>query len=181
MFLPGPAGRQTWPVRAGAGRPGDSPASCRIPYGKMAAKVEEPPWNRSTSASQISPGSGTTGWAGKITSPPIVSLPRRCWRSIRSPRRWPGRTGSSSAARSATWRPAASGSSSTSSAGLPTAVNTHDIARRVDPAARVAYVDHDPVVISHARNLLARSPGVIAIPGDMHEPARSSPMRRSRS
>jgi hypothetical protein len=36
----------------------------------------------------------------------------------------------------------------------------------------VAYVDHDPVVISHARSLLARSPGVIAIPGDMHEPGR---------
>ena len=55
-------------------------------------------------------------------------------------------------------------------AGLPTAVNTHDIARRVDPAARVAYVDHDPVVISHARNLLARSPGVIALPGNMYQP-----------
>src|SRR5258708_3701833 len=55
-------------------------------------------------------------------------------------------------------------------AGLPTAVNTHDIARRVDPAARVAYVDNDPVVISHARNLLARSPGVIALPGDIRDP-----------
>src|SRR5499425_2678250 len=54
-------------------------------------------------------------------------------------------------------------------AGLPTAVNTHDIARRVDPAARVAYVDHDPVVISHAQSLLARSPGVIALPGDMNK------------
>jgi len=53
-------------------------------------------------------------------------------------------------------------------AGLPTAVNTHDIAQRIEPAARVAYVDNDPVVISHARNLLARSPGVIAVPGDMH-------------
>ena len=42
----------------------------------------------------------------------------------------------------------------------------------MDPAARVAYVDHDPVVISHARNLLARSPGVIAIPGDMREPGK---------
>jgi len=57
-------------------------------------------------------------------------------------------------------------------AGLPTAVNTHDIARRIDPAVRVAYVDHDPVVISHARSLLARSPGVIAVPGDMHDPER---------
>jgi SAM-dependent methyltransferase len=55
-------------------------------------------------------------------------------------------------------------------AGLPTALNTHQIARRVDPAARVAYVDNDPVVISHARSLLAKSAGVIAVPGDMHAP-----------
>lgn len=57
-------------------------------------------------------------------------------------------------------------------AGLPTAVNTHQIARRVDPAAKVVYVDNDQVVISHARNLLAKSPGVIAVPGDMREPGR---------
>jgi len=55
-------------------------------------------------------------------------------------------------------------------AGLPTAVNTHDIARQVDPKALVAYVDNDPIVISHARSLLARSPGVIAVPGDMRQP-----------
>ena len=57
-------------------------------------------------------------------------------------------------------------------AGLPTAVNTHDIARSVDPKARVAYVDNDPIVISHARSLLAKSPGVIAVPGDMRRPGR---------
>jgi O-methyltransferase involved in polyketide biosynthesis len=56
--------------------------------------------------------------------------------------------------------------------GLPTAVNTHDIAQQVDPKARVAYVDNDPMVISHVRNLLARSPGVIAVPGDMRDPGR---------
>jgi SAM-dependent methyltransferase len=55
-------------------------------------------------------------------------------------------------------------------AGLPTAVNTHDIARQADPQARVAYVDNDPIVISHARSLLARNPGVIAVPGDMRHP-----------
>jgi O-methyltransferase involved in polyketide biosynthesis len=55
-------------------------------------------------------------------------------------------------------------------AGLPTVLNTHDIARYVDPAARVAYVDNDPIVISHARSLLAKSPGVIAVPGDMRDP-----------
>jgi O-methyltransferase involved in polyketide biosynthesis len=55
-------------------------------------------------------------------------------------------------------------------AGLPTALNTHDIAQQVNPRARVAYVDNDPMVISHARSLLAKSPGVIAVPGDMREP-----------
>jgi S-adenosyl methyltransferase len=55
-------------------------------------------------------------------------------------------------------------------AGLPTALNTHDIARHVNPEARVAYVDNDPIVISHARNLLAKSPEVIAVPGDMRDP-----------
>ncbi len=57
-------------------------------------------------------------------------------------------------------------------AGLPTALNTHDIAQHVDPQARVAYVDNDPIVISHAGGLLAKSPGVIAVPGDMRDPGR---------
>jgi len=55
-------------------------------------------------------------------------------------------------------------------AGLPTVLNTHDIARSINPDARVAYVDNDPIVISHARSLLAKSPGVIAVPGDMRDP-----------
>jgi O-methyltransferase involved in polyketide biosynthesis len=54
--------------------------------------------------------------------------------------------------------------------GLPTALNTHDIARQVSPQARVAYVDNDPMVISHSRSLLAKSPGVIVVPGDMRDP-----------
>jgi O-methyltransferase involved in polyketide biosynthesis len=57
-------------------------------------------------------------------------------------------------------------------AGLPTALNTHDIAQQVTSRARVAYVDNDPMVISHARGLLAKSPGVIAVPGDMRDPER---------
>ena len=57
-------------------------------------------------------------------------------------------------------------------AGLPTALNTHDIAQGVNPEARVAYVDNDEMVISHARSLLARSPHVIAVPGDMLSPER---------
>jgi O-methyltransferase involved in polyketide biosynthesis len=57
-------------------------------------------------------------------------------------------------------------------AGLPTVLNTHDIAGHIEPRARVAYVDNDPIVISHARSLLAKSPRVIAVPGDMRDPGR---------
>jgi hypothetical protein len=38
--------------------------------------------------------------------------------------------------------------------GLPTADNTHQIAQRVNPAARIVYVDNDPLVLAHARALL---------------------------
>jgi O-methyltransferase involved in polyketide biosynthesis len=41
--------------------------------------------------------------------------------------------------------------------GLPTADNTHDVAQRAAPEARIVYVDHDPLVISHARALLTSS------------------------
>jgi len=55
--------------------------------------------------------------------------------------------------------------------GLPTAENVHQIARRPGPAARVVYVDHDPVVLSHARAILADSPATIVIDGDLRSPA----------
>jgi S-adenosyl methyltransferase len=42
--------------------------------------------------------------------------------------------------------------------GLPTADNTHDVAQRAAPGSRIVYVDHDPVVISHAQALLTSSP-----------------------
>jgi len=42
--------------------------------------------------------------------------------------------------------------------GLPTADNTHEIAQRTAPEARIVYVDNDPVVISHDRALLTSSP-----------------------
>jgi SAM-dependent methyltransferase len=38
--------------------------------------------------------------------------------------------------------------------GLPTADNTHEVVQRIDPAARVVYVDNDPLVVTHARALL---------------------------
>ncbi|MFI6604538.1 SAM-dependent methyltransferase [Nonomuraea sp. NPDC050536] len=50
--------------------------------------------------------------------------------------------------------------------GLPTQDNVHEIARRVVPEARVVYVDHDPVVVSHGRALLAREPGLAMVDAD---------------
>jgi S-adenosyl methyltransferase len=41
--------------------------------------------------------------------------------------------------------------------GLPTADNTHDVAQKAAPESRIVYVDHDPVVLSHARALLTSS------------------------
>src|SRR5262245_36441541 len=41
--------------------------------------------------------------------------------------------------------------------GLPTVDNNHQIAQRVAPDARVVYVDNDPMVLTHARSLLAGS------------------------
>jgi hypothetical protein len=42
--------------------------------------------------------------------------------------------------------------------GLPAADNTHEVAQRVAPAARVVYVDNDPIVLVHARALLSSGP-----------------------
>ncbi|REE95456.1 SAM-dependent methyltransferase [Thermomonospora umbrina] len=42
--------------------------------------------------------------------------------------------------------------------GLPTMDNTHEVAQRVNPAARIVYVDNDPLVLVHARALLASRP-----------------------
>ena len=38
--------------------------------------------------------------------------------------------------------------------GLPTTNNTHEVAQRVAPEARIVYVDYDPLVLVHARALL---------------------------
>ena len=43
-------------------------------------------------------------------------------------------------------------------AGLPTASNTHEVAQAVVPAARIVYVDNDPMVLSHAQALLSSTP-----------------------
>ena len=42
--------------------------------------------------------------------------------------------------------------------GLPTADNTHEVAQRIAPDARVVYADNDPLVLAHARALLVGTP-----------------------
>jgi hypothetical protein len=58
--------------------------------------------------------------------------------------------------------------------GLPTADNTHQVAQRVAPDARIVYVDNDPLVLVHARALLRGTPeGATAyLDADVREPHR---------
>jgi hypothetical protein len=54
--------------------------------------------------------------------------------------------------------------------GLPTAQNTHQVVHEIAPGARVVYVDYDPIVISHAKALLADNQDVGAIQRDLCRP-----------
>lgn len=42
--------------------------------------------------------------------------------------------------------------------GIPTEPNLHQIAQAIAPESRVVYVDHDPLVLAHARALMATAP-----------------------
>jgi hypothetical protein len=42
--------------------------------------------------------------------------------------------------------------------GIPKQDNVHEVAQREAPEARVVYVDHDPIVLAHAHQLLRGSP-----------------------
>jgi O-methyltransferase involved in polyketide biosynthesis len=56
--------------------------------------------------------------------------------------------------------------------GLPTAPNTHQTARAVASAARIAYVDNDPTVLRRLRALPpADRRGLITVDGDLRDPA----------
>jgi hypothetical protein len=56
-------------------------------------------------------------------------------------------------------------------AGLPTAGPTHEVATELNADARVVYVDHDPVVLAHARDMLQGLANVTVIRHEMAEPA----------
>jgi len=58
--------------------------------------------------------------------------------------------------------------------GIPTENNTHEVAQSVAPGSRVVYVDNDPLVLVHARALLASHPdGATAYEeADLRDPER---------
>lgn len=57
--------------------------------------------------------------------------------------------------------------------GIPNDGNTHDVARRVAPHARIVFVDNDPIVLAHAHALLRDTcdDETAYIHGDLREPA----------
>jgi S-adenosyl methyltransferase len=58
--------------------------------------------------------------------------------------------------------------------GLPTSPNVHEVAQAVVPSARIVYVDNDPLVLVHARALLASGPDGVTeyIDADVRDPAK---------
>ncbi|MGW0660147.1 SAM-dependent methyltransferase [Streptodolium elevatio] len=54
--------------------------------------------------------------------------------------------------------------------GLPTVQNTHQVAQAANSAARVVYVDNDPMVLTHGRALLTGDSGTAVITADVRDP-----------
>ena len=66
--------------------------------------------------------------------------------------------------------------------GLPSGENVHQVAQSVAPDARIVYVDNDPIVMLHAKTLLAaagRVPSPI-LDADLRDPETSSARPRRR-
>lgn len=56
--------------------------------------------------------------------------------------------------------------------GIPTSGNVHEIAQGADPAARVVYVDVDPVAIAHSKAILAGNDNAAIVKADLREPGK---------
>ncbi|WP_243790164.1 SAM-dependent methyltransferase [Saccharopolyspora gloriosae] len=51
--------------------------------------------------------------------------------------------------------------------GVPTVGNVHEIAHQIDPTARIAYVDREPIAVAHARRLLRNESRVSVTQADL--------------
>ncbi len=56
--------------------------------------------------------------------------------------------------------------------GIPTVGNVHEVAQHANPAARVVYVDVDPVAVEHSNAILAGNAHAMAIEADARHPER---------
>ncbi|MFC1432391.1 SAM-dependent methyltransferase [Streptacidiphilus sp. N1-3] len=67
--------------------------------------------------------------------------------------------------------------------GIPSAGNTHEVAQGINPAARVVYVDNDPIVLTHARALMAGhgKGATTVVQADLRDPAALLANRRVRA
>jgi len=54
--------------------------------------------------------------------------------------------------------------------GLPTMNSVHEVTQSVAPDSRVVYVDNDPVVLAHSRDMLHGLPGVMIVNHDLRDP-----------
>jgi SAM-dependent methyltransferase len=54
--------------------------------------------------------------------------------------------------------------------GIPTVGNVHELAQSANPAARVVYVDIDPIAVAHSQAMLAGNPRAAAIRSDLRRP-----------
>ncbi|HYK30322.1 MAG TPA: SAM-dependent methyltransferase, partial [Streptosporangiaceae bacterium] len=56
--------------------------------------------------------------------------------------------------------------------GIPAANNTHEVAQAAAPDSKIVYVDNDPIVLTHARALLASGPlgATQYVDGDLRDP-----------
>ncbi|MEV5751205.1 SAM-dependent methyltransferase [Actinoallomurus sp. NPDC052308] len=54
--------------------------------------------------------------------------------------------------------------------GIPTSPNVHEVAREIRPAARVVYVDNDPIVFAHNRAFRATDDRIATVRADIRRP-----------
>lgn len=53
--------------------------------------------------------------------------------------------------------------------GIPTVGNVHEIAQGINPAARVVYVDNEPIAVAHARQLLSGNASATMVSADLRD------------
>jgi O-methyltransferase involved in polyketide biosynthesis len=55
--------------------------------------------------------------------------------------------------------------------GIPTRGSVHETAEKIDPAARIVYVDRDPVAVAHGNQVLADNPNAASVQANLLDPA----------